>query len=233
MRPASARFFARLNWFCNSNIQSINLYDLSTLPGRFIPEIRQPGCCEKYISRFNGKAVKIPSTGGHSQSSVLILLFERNGETHILFIRRSDTVRLHKGEIAFPGGIREPGDPSLEATVLRETMEETGLNPGCIRIIAESDDFITPYHFHITPFIGITEGSLTYTLNLAEVAETIEIPLVSLFNGEYYRTGYRFFHGRLYNLHFFRYQHHVIWGITGHILFRFLTSLYRSFSETN
>lgn len=203
------------------------------MPGRFIQEIARLDSCIQLIDRCNGKAVKIPVTGGFTFSAVLILLFEKNSATHILFIRRSQTVRYHKGEIAFPGGMREPGDTTPEATALRETMEETGLDPARIRIIAESDDFITPYHFHITPFIGMTEDNLSYQLNTDEVAEVIEVPLAHLYNSEYYRTGYRFYHGRLYDLHFFRYQQHVIWGITGYILFRFLTSLFSSFSETN
>ena len=60
-------------------------------------------------------------------SAVLLPLFIKNGGYHILFIKRSQEVEDHKGEISFPGGLWEKGDERLEKTALREAFEETNL----------------------------------------------------------------------------------------------------------
>ena len=63
-------------------------------------------------------------------SAVLVPLVEIGGETHVLFIKRPETMSTHKGEIAFPGGKSDPAvDPDLLATALREAREEIGLDP--------------------------------------------------------------------------------------------------------
>src|SRR6185369_11982250 len=41
-------------------------------------------------------------------AAVLLPLVEVNGEAHILFIKRPETMSTHRGEIAFPGGKIDP-----------------------------------------------------------------------------------------------------------------------------
>jgi 8-oxo-dGTP pyrophosphatase MutT (NUDIX family) len=51
------------------------------------------------------------------------------GGLELLFIRRAEHERdPWSGHMGFPGGRSEPGDPHLEATAVRETREETGLD---------------------------------------------------------------------------------------------------------
>lgn len=66
---------------------------------------------------------------GARQSAVLAVLFEDADETRVLLIRRSVHMKRHGGEIAFPGGKREPGDRGPVETALREAAEELGLDP--------------------------------------------------------------------------------------------------------
>ena len=66
--------------------------------------------------------------GGHMAAAVLLLLYERDGQEHLLFQVRSQQVEHHKGEISLPGGGRDPEDESLLMTALRETEEESDLD---------------------------------------------------------------------------------------------------------
>ena len=62
----------------------------------------------------------------------------KRGEPEILFIKRA----ARKGDrftshVAFPGGKREPGDATDQATAARETVEEVGLDldgPGMVTV---------------------------------------------------------------------------------------------------
>ena len=59
----------------------------------------------------------------------LVLRDGESGGLELLFIRRAEHEKdPWSGQIGFPGGRREPGDPDLAATAVRETIEETGLD---------------------------------------------------------------------------------------------------------
>ena len=63
--------------------------------------------------------VKRSITSGFSlDAAVLIPIFQSNSESHFLLTLRTDEVQTHKGQISFPGGMREgdeePGGDSPE-----------------------------------------------------------------------------------------------------------------------
>ncbi|RPI99685.1 MAG: CoA pyrophosphatase, partial [Candidatus Aminicenantes bacterium] len=68
------------------------------------------------------------------KAGVLVLLYVKDGRLCVLLTRRTERVLHHRGQISFPGGEQHPGE-SLEATALRETIEEMGLDLGAVRIL--------------------------------------------------------------------------------------------------
>ena len=68
-------------------------------------------------------------------AAVLIPLFERDGELHIVYIRRSDHVASHRGQVAFPGGRVDPIDATLLDAALREAHEEVGIHPSTVEVV--------------------------------------------------------------------------------------------------
>ena len=70
------------------------------------------------------------------RAAVLITLFKKEGEYHILFTRRTDNVEHHKGQISFPGGRQDLEDQDLLSTALREAKEEMGIQKKDVRILA-------------------------------------------------------------------------------------------------
>lgn len=79
------------------------------------------------------------------QAAVLILLKDTSQSPKVILLQRSNALRDHPGEIAFPGGSREPTDRNPAATALREAAEEIGLEPSSV------DPLITLPRLHIRP----------------------------------------------------------------------------------
>ena len=159
---------------------------------------------------------------GRSQAAVLVAFFEKNGEDHLLFTRRTENLNHHRGEISFPGGEIEAGDTDLCATALREAEEEIGLRAGDVQVLGRLDDFQTRRGFHVTPFIGTFAYPYEFFVNDEEVAEILEIPLCELANPDVFRYEDWTVAGETRQVCFFTLNSLVIWGLTGNILKQFL-----------
>ena len=112
-------------------------------------------------------------------AAVLVPLVERDSGLSVLLTRRSDSLRRHSGQIAFPGGRADPGETPTE-TALRETWEEIGLDPGFVRPAGMADTYETGTGFAITPVIAFVSEGFTLTRHEAEVAEIFETPFAFL-----------------------------------------------------
>jgi 8-oxo-dGTP pyrophosphatase MutT (NUDIX family) len=157
-------------------------------------------------------------------SAVLIPLYRDGGECHVVFIKRTDTVKTHKGQISFPGGGRDSGDKSLLDTAVREAREEIGLRARDIEIIGEMDDEITTTsNYIVTPFVGLIPWPYQFTLQKAEVDEIITVPLAALLDKANVKPAIETLEGGIvvdsYN---YLYKGKVIWGATARILQKFL-----------
>jgi len=75
------------------------------------------------------KALKPFSMEEEANAAVAILLKPVDQDLNILFVKRVENVRdPWSGQIALPGGKRDRKDRNLKETVLREILEETGIN---------------------------------------------------------------------------------------------------------
>src|SRR4051812_46295349 len=112
-------------------------------------------------------------------AAVLVPLLEVGGETHVLFIKRPETMSTHQGEIAFPGGKLDPAvDADVRAAALREAREEIGLDPAAVEIVARLEGVATAAsRFTISPFVGFLDRLPEIVINPAEVVRVLQVPL--------------------------------------------------------
>ncbi len=165
---------------------------------------------------------RVPMARGPVPSAVLVPVFPRDGEYHILFTKRTENMNHHRGEISFPGGVSQPEDKDALQTALRETMEEVGIPPADIEILGTLDDFYSIHGYLITPFVGMLPEGCKYNLNSREIERIIEVPVRHLLNPEVYRVENWSWKGRTHPVCFYTYGDDEIWGVTGAILKQFL-----------
>jgi 8-oxo-dGTP pyrophosphatase MutT (NUDIX family) len=160
-----------------------------------------------------------PQRKEREEAAVLLPLFGWPEEPGLVFTERRADLRRHAGEIAFPGGRRDPGDVDLAATALREAEEEIGLDPAAVELGEElpaTDTFVTGYRIH--PFVGRIPhpSELSLRPNPAEVETVLSLSLDALRKSYAMRRLIRRgvpIHTPTYEL-----EGHLIWGATARIL---------------
>ncbi|NNE28995.1 MAG: CoA pyrophosphatase [Saprospiraceae bacterium] len=183
---------------------------------------------EAQFRMAHGARVNYPEPNPHTRdASVLLLLFPEQDEWSTLFIQRvsHNPKDKHSGQIAFPGGMKDPGDDSLRHTALREAQEEVGLASEKVNLLGElSPLFISVSNFMVHPFVGMVDHKPSWTLQEKEVAGIIETPINFFTNPKQIEhTNIRISDNlRLRNVPYFNMQGKVLWGATAMILNEFL-----------
>lgn len=169
------------------------------------------------LEKRPGKVLEKPSPGLR-ESAVLAPLFMRQSQPFAVFTKRPAALRQHGGQIAFPGGVRDPEDLTPLHTALRETHEELGIQPREVTVLGMLDEVPTITNYRVLPFVGVIPADFRYRANPEEIEEVIEVPLAHLFNPAIQRTERRWVMDKEREIYFYDYGPYVIWGVTGRIL---------------
>lgn len=165
---------------------------------------------------------------GLRPASVLLLCDPSTSGVPLLFVLRSEELRHHPGQIAFPGGGAETSDAGVVATALREASEELGIPPESVDVLGLLSPFSTVVSGRwLTPVVGLQRGPIEFRTDDIEIAEWFRIDIADLLVAphtmrEIERNGMR---GRV---HYYEASGRVIWGVTGAILHELLERLGRS-----
>ena len=200
----------------------------NTVDTRLLKLCEQPGKLKSYISQKLHK--RAPQTFRFSErpgvpAAVLIPLFFKEGQAHILFTKRTEHLSQHKGQIAFPGGKADQEDADLMHTALRETREEVGIKSEHVQVLGRTDNFLTNTFYLVSPFVGMYDFPYPYKVNHHEIDRLIEVPLAHLLQPEIFEQ--KPFHkdGNTWLVHYYYYESDVIWGVTGFLLSNFISIL--------
>lgn len=124
------------------------------------------------------------STPRHARpSAVLLLLFPKQEQLHILLTERTADGSVHSGQLSFPGGKAEPSDADLRATALREANEEIGIRPEDVKILGALTPLYIPVsNYLVHPFVGYAQSALAYAPSPQEVQRVLETPITHFLN---------------------------------------------------
>jgi len=170
------------------------------------------------------------NVSGYVAAAVMMMFFNRAGQTFVVYTRRTRGLALHSGDMAFPGGKIDSGDASSFATAARETMEEIGVSEEMYEHLGGMGFFETfTSRFDAAAHVAWCHKPPAYAVNSREVAEVVEFPLRALH--QQFRANLDFSnHQDLYYLNF-HYQPPGrdtanLWGLTARITHHFLTGLH-------
>ena len=164
---------------------------------------------------------------GALRSAVLVPLFEEEGQVWVVLTRRSQHLRAHKGEVAFPGGRQDEGESLMDAA-LREAEEEIALDIKVVEIVGELNHLATvSSNSSIVPYVGILPNRpVKLVPNPDEVEAVLMVPLDELVQDDVFRTElWAWPEGTDVErpIHFFELYGDTIWGATGRMLVNLLT----------
>jgi 8-oxo-dGTP pyrophosphatase MutT (NUDIX family) len=158
------------------------------------------------------------------EAAVLIPIIIRPEPT-ILFTQRTATLARHSGQVSFPGGRRDASDLSPLETALRETQEETGIEPAFIKVAGYLPRYRTGTGYDISPVVGVLATGFTLTPNPQEVADTFEAPLALFLDPANRKVETRIWGARERSFYVFTHNDRAIWGATAAILVDFAARL--------
>ncbi len=146
-------------------------------------------------------------------ASVLVALWGQD----LILTKRASHLKHHPGQIAFPGGKQEPGEPPVQAA-LREAEEEIGLSPTNVTILGVLAPHETVTGFQVTPILGHVRDDFQPRRDPQEVEEVFTVPLSHVLNKACYVIEGRYWRGQLRRYYAVPWGPYYIWGATARIL---------------
>ncbi len=150
-------------------------------------------------------------------AAVLVPVLAR-AEPSLLLTRRTEHLRSHAGQVAFPGGRIDPGDPGPVAAALREAEEEVGLAPDLVRVIGTADRYLTGTGYAVTPVVGLLPSDPPLRINTHEVADVFEVPLAFALDRANHQLREAEWRGRMRRFYVIEWEGRSIWGATAAML---------------
>ncbi|MDR6846241.1 CoA pyrophosphatase [Flavobacterium granuli] len=195
-------------------LQIVPHLDAVNLPGEVAHNIMVPSQRLEIFKKMDFAQITPKNAG------VMMLVYPKEGETHLVLIVRNSYKGVHSSQIAFPGGKYEKEDVNFMQTALRETCEEIGIHRDKIEVLkAFTNLYILPSNFMVYPFLGICRDEIVFNPDPIEVAGIIELPLASflsdsiVINAEM-TTSY----SDSIVVPAFKIDGHIVWGATAMML---------------
>jgi 8-oxo-dGTP pyrophosphatase MutT (NUDIX family) len=146
-------------------------------------------------------------------------IVNRSGDPSLLFTQRTAHLHDHAGQISFPGGRVDEGDPDRAATALREAEEELGLPRSRIEILGRLPDYDIMTGFRVTPVVGWIEPPVDLRPDRFEVADVFEVPLRFFLDPVNHQRHSREVNGVTRHYYAMPFGQRYIWGATAGMLF--------------
>ncbi|MBQ0833999.1 CoA pyrophosphatase [Marinobacter sp.] len=162
----------------------------------------------------------------YPEAGILVPVTDDPGNPEMIFTLRSENLSTHRGQVAYPGGKRDPGDLSLAATALRETHEEIGLPPDQVEIISPLSQVMSRHGILVSPYVGVVPEGHPLEPNPFEIDSIFRVPLSFFLEDRRERTDAIPFQNQTIYVPSYRWERYQIWGLSAVVLVEFLNAVY-------
>jgi 8-oxo-dGTP pyrophosphatase MutT (NUDIX family) len=173
---------------------------------------------DQLLHRMRGYSPHILQADKNYPEAAVLVPITRSDDPEVVLTLRASGLSTHGGEVAFPGGRRDPEDADLVATALREAEEEIGLPPGLVEVVGPLSTLVSRHGIQVTPYVGVVPDFVEYKPNDGEIAAVFAVPL-DFFRSDPRETTHRIdYLGRSWYVPSYRYDDYKIWGLTAIML---------------
>ena len=173
------------------------------------------------ISKILESNISSPPVEELKKAAVLLALSDEE-DPKLFYTLRSNKVSSHGGEVAFPGGMEEDSDLSLEETALRETEEETGLIRSQVKVLGSLDTTVSRFNISVTPFVGVVPIEVDINSESPEIDACFKVPLSFLLEDKRHRNDHIERGDESFYMPAYKFDSYIIWGLTAMITVNFL-----------
>ena len=163
-----------------------------------------------------------PELNKNFREAAVLMALSRSKDPSVVFIKRAEHVNSHSGQVAFPGGMWEPGDESLLHTALRESEEEIALPRDAVEVIAALPTRSTLFGVRVSPYVGFIPEGLEFIPERGELDAVFQVPLSFLSDTDNLTRTRFTLRGGNFDVPCFFYEGYCIWGFTLGVLAEFL-----------
>lgn len=158
------------------------------------------------------------SSASLPQAAVLILLELHEGQVHVVLTQRAPHMRLHAGEVAFPGGQCDASDADHWATALREAGEEIALPAGRVSRLGVMAPLVTRSRIEVVPCVGRLQQATEFVANPQELSTVFRVPLLFFAEPGRLQFDRAEYAGVVRRVPGYQWQQYRIWGVTAAML---------------
>lgn len=177
------------------------------------------------VQNYQPRALQLPQD---SCEAAVLMPLTRAENPELILTLRAQTLSTHGGEVAFPGGRRDPEDQDLIRTALRETHEEVGVTPDLVEVIGPLSEVVSRHGVKVTPYVGFVPEAYEYQANADEIESIFSVPL-EFFASDPREITHRIdYLGRTWYVPSYHFAGYKIWGLTAVMVVELVNLVYDS-----
>ena len=158
--------------------------------------------------------------------AAVLMPFVDGPDPELILTVRSRSMPTHAGEVAFPGGKRDPGDRDLRMTALRESREEVGLPYDQVEVLAQLSPLASRFGMKVTPFVGLVAPGVELVPEPGEIASIFQVPLSFFLDAPPELSEPVEVYGRRLRMPNYYFEDKRIWGLTALMILDLLNHVY-------